>query len=177
MHLNLALELKRVMYFCILRVCSPFFWIFPCSPGRGWLLREHASFPLGAFTSGSFFCTRSSGTAGVEGGRLRKGLRQEKPEPTGDQDSRRSGVEYRPVRSPGCKFGVLWVWPTAAPRLGLPQCLSRARATTPMMRHVVSREPWAVEICGVFLHPIQPLAHEGLAQHILFDIHKMSSPI
>ena len=121
-HLNLALELKRVMYFCILRVCSPFFWIFPCSPGRGWLLREHASFPLGAFTSGSFFCTRSSGTAGVEGGRLRKGLRQEKPEPTGDQDSRRSGVEYRPVRSPGCKF---WSF------VGLAHCgTSSGRATT-----------------------------------------------
>jgi hypothetical protein len=46
-----------------------------------------------------------------------------------------------------------------------------------MMRHVVSRYPWAVEICGPFLHPIQPLAHEGLAQHILFDIHKMVGPI
>src|SRR2546423_569011 len=46
-----------------------------------------------------------------------------------------------------------------------------------MMRHVVSRYPWAVEICDPFLHPIQPLAHEGLAQHILFDIHKMSGSI
>src|SRR6266571_5207589 len=45
------------------------------------------------------------------------------------------------------------------------------------MRQLVSRSRWAVEICGVFLHPIQPLAHEGLAQHILFDIHKMSGPI
>ena len=41
----------------------------------------------------------------------------------------------------------------------------------------MSQYPWAVEICGPFLHPIQPLAHEGLAQHILFDIHKMSGPI
>ena len=54
--------------------------------------------------------------------------------------------------------------------------LSRT-ANTPMTRHVESRDPWAVEICGPFLHPIQPLAHEGLAQHILFDIHKMSGPI
>ena len=46
-----------------------------------------------------------------------------------------------------------------------------------MMRQMVSRSRWAVEICGVFLHPIQPLAHERLAQHILFDIHKMSGPI
>src|SRR2546421_12661731 len=74
-------------------------------------------------------------------------------------------------------FGVLWVWPTVAPRLGVPQRSPRARTTTPMMRHVVSRYPWVVEICGPFLHPIQPLAHEGLAQHILFDIHNMSGPI
>ncbi len=46
-----------------------------------------------------------------------------------------------------------------------------------MMRHVGSGYPRAVEICGPLLHPIQPLAHEGLAQHILFDIHKMSGPI
>jgi len=30
---------------------------------------------------------------------------------------------------------------------------------------------------GVFLHPVQPFAHKGLAQHILFDIHKMSGPV
>src|SRR5260221_13225638 len=46
-----------------------------------------------------------------------------------------------------------------------------------MMQHVVLGYPWGVEIGGPFLHPIQPLAHEGLAQHILFDIHKMSGSI
>src|SRR6266567_2290329 len=74
-----------------------------------------------------------------------------------------------------------WYWcrsiTAAAPRLGVPQRSPSAHANTPMMRHVGSRDPWAVEICGPFLHPIQPLAHEGLAQHILFDIHKMSGPI
>src|SRR5712692_8750494 len=30
---------------------------------------------------------------------------------------------------------------------------------------------------GVFLHPIQPLAYEGLAESCLFETHKMSGPI
>src|SRR5579859_6622633 len=30
---------------------------------------------------------------------------------------------------------------------------------------------------GVFLHPFQPFAHEGVAQRILFNSHEMSGPI
>jgi len=65
---------------------------------------------------------------------------------------------------------------TAASRLGVPQSSPRARATTPLM-HKGGQETRGLSDCGGFLHPIQPLAHEGLAQHILFDIHKMSGPI
>ena len=43
--------------------------------------------------------------------------------------------------------------------------------------HKSGQETRGLSDCGAFLHPIQPLAHEGLAQHILFDIHKMSGPI
>src|SRR6266851_257840 len=54
--------------------------------------------------------------------------------------------------------------------------LLKASTATPRM-HKGGQDTRGLSDCGTFLHPIQPLAHEGLAQHILFDIHKMSGPI
>src|SRR5260370_26695149 len=54
--------------------------------------------------------------------------------------------------------------------------LLKASTATPRM-HKGGQDTRGLSDCVTFLHPIQPLAHAGLAQHILFDIHKMSGPI
>src|SRR5215472_10076223 len=60
-------------------------------------------------------------------------------------------------------------------------CLSRLPAgclwDVPSQYPMESPGLWSRTRGDPFLHPIQPLAHEGLAEQILLDIDKMPSPV